>query len=112
MVCIGCHVPIWYNAVAGKPARSLDVVEDKAELASLLEAEKSRRRLLEQRFSTAQEEAEKLRCVFDVRDSSAVLRSTHHNHCAETHTMHMHVQLRICMHTCNTLTLPKTTKVW
>ena len=37
------------------------MVEDKAELASLLEAEKSRRRLLEQRFSTAQEEAEKLR---------------------------------------------------
>lgn len=46
---------------AGKPARGADVVEDKAELASLLEAEKSRRRLLEQRFSTAQEEAEKLR---------------------------------------------------
>lgn len=38
------------------------MVEDKAELASLLEAEKSRRRLLEQRFNTAQEEAEKLRC--------------------------------------------------
>ncbi len=47
---------------AGKPARGADVVEDKAELASLLEAEKSRRRLLEQRFTTAQEEAEKLRC--------------------------------------------------
>ena len=46
---------------AGKPARGADVVEDKAELASLLEAEKSRRRLLEQRFTTAQEEAEKLR---------------------------------------------------
>lgn len=47
--------------IAGKPARGLDVVEDKTELASLLEAEKSRRRLLEQRFSTAQEEADKLR---------------------------------------------------
>lgn len=46
---------------AGKPARGLDVVEDKTELASLLEAEKSRRRLLEQRFSTVQEEADKLR---------------------------------------------------
>ena len=39
----------------------MDVVEDKAELASLLEAEKSRRRLLEQRFSTAEAEADKLR---------------------------------------------------
>ena len=37
------------------------MVEDKAELASLLEAEKSRRRLLEQQFSTAQEEADRLR---------------------------------------------------
>lgn len=46
---------------AGKPARGVDVVEDKAELASLLEAEKSRRRLLEQRFSTAEAEADKLR---------------------------------------------------
>jgi hypothetical protein len=50
-----------YVTRAGKPARGADVVEDKAELASLLEAEKSRRRLLEQRFTTAQEEAEKLR---------------------------------------------------
>lgn len=48
---------------AGKPARGVDVVEDKAELASLLEAEKSRRRLLEQRFSTAEAEADKLRCT-------------------------------------------------
>lgn len=46
---------------AGKPARGVDVVEDKAELASLLEAEKSRRRLLEQRFATAEAEADKLR---------------------------------------------------
>ncbi|KAL3130535.1 hypothetical protein ABBQ38_008347 [Trebouxia sp. C0009 RCD-2024] len=45
----------------GKPARGVDVVEDKAEFASLLEAEKSRRRLLEQRFSTAEAEADKLR---------------------------------------------------
>ena len=45
----------------GKPARGVDVVEDKAELSSLLEAEKSRRRLLEQRFSTAEAEADKLR---------------------------------------------------
>lgn len=37
------------------------MVEDKAELASLLEAEKSRRRLVEQRFSTAEAEADKLR---------------------------------------------------
>lgn len=48
---------------AGKPARGVDVVEDKAEFASLLEAEKSRRRLLEQRFSTAEAEADKLRCT-------------------------------------------------
>ena len=57
---------------AGKPARGLDVVEDKTELASLLEAEKSRRRLLEQRFSTAQEEADKLRyfiCIQSTRRS-------------------------------------------
>jgi hypothetical protein len=52
---------------AGKPARGADVVEDKAELASLLEAEKSRRRLLEQRFTTAQEEAEKLRSATSPR---------------------------------------------
>ena len=54
-------VLVMLSTCAGKPARGLDVVEDKTELASLLEAEKSRRRLLEQRFSTAQEEADKLR---------------------------------------------------
>ena len=57
----------------GKPARGLDVVEDKTELASLLEAEKSRRRLLEQRFSTAQEEADKLRYCFDTLNPGAAL---------------------------------------
>ena len=55
---------------AGKPARGADVVEDKAELASLLEAEKSRRRLLEQRFTTAQEEAEKLRYATSTHSGS------------------------------------------
>ena len=56
-------VSLWkvYMRGTGKPARGMDVVEDKAELASLLEAEKSRRRLLEQRFSTAEAEADKLR---------------------------------------------------
>lgn len=59
-----CVVALWtdvHMCGAGKPARGVDVVEDKAELASLLEAEKSRRRLLEQRFSTAEAEADKLR---------------------------------------------------
>ena len=64
-ICEWPHV-IVYICGTGKPARGVDVVEDKAELASLLEAEKSRRRLLEQRFSTAEAEADKLRYTLNL----------------------------------------------
>ena len=61
MRALARHVPTFLAACAGKPAVTMDVIEGKGELVSLLEAEKSRRRLLEQRFSNAQQEADKLR---------------------------------------------------
>ncbi|KAK9808686.1 hypothetical protein WJX72_001889 [[Myrmecia] bisecta] len=45
----------------GAPVATADTIENKEELASMLAAERSRRRLAEQRFSKAQQEAESLR---------------------------------------------------